>query len=573
MSLASILQPHHDKRVRQKQIRLHLEQTSHGVMAGIPGVFLLAWVIYPFNTLAVLLTWLACMILFLSYRLWWNQQQLHNLDTSGNPQHIFKTLLVHTTLSGFAWALVVLMMPDQFEAQLIVLGMACILAIGSTISLSSYLLSFITAVLPAMAAICLWFITQDQFLLIIAGISAAILTLFLTMMTAKLQQQTLENMALSFENHDLVADLRSFKDALEHAAEPITIFTATGKLKYNNPAFTYMTGFTTDELKGLYWQHIYSNFESAKGLFSQDKQTLSGLPWSGSLKVKTTAEDLDVMCGFSPVRDVSGNIKELVNIQRDVRKENMLQQKLEKLNRMEALSLMASSIAHDFNNILTAILGNAQLAEMQSKESPKVLKSTQRIVRSVAKATALCKQMLAYSGKGSFIIGELQLSTILEDMKKVLDKATGQQYQLTFHIDEKVGEIEGDDVQIRQMLMNLAINAGEALQGREDGMIAFDLNQSYLEKSALSHMHTEQQDLHAGEFMCLSITDNGEGIAQENLEKIYEPFFSTRFVGRGLGLSAVHGIIRGHGGGINITSEEGVGTTVCVILPIIPATA
>lgn len=567
MSIHQFLIPSKDKHCQAEQIRLLMEQTNHGLIGAIPGIFLVAWVLYADSPPLLLSLWVVSMVSMLSFRLWWNAKWLKKAQTDEKLLQLIKPLLTQTTLSGFLWASVIFIMPSHLDSQLIVLGMACLLTMGSTISLASYLPAYATVVMPTMLSQCLWFIAQGDHISIVAGSSALLLTVALTLMTAQLQRNIIKNINLKFENISLVDDLHALKDALEHAAEPITIFTADGTLKYANPAFSYLTGFKMEYLEDKHWDDLYVDLYAARKLFTQDGHTLSGLPWSGELEVKTTHEDLAISCGFSPVRSSTGEVKELINIQRDVREGKMMQQRLEKLNRMEALSLMAASIAHDFNNILTAIVGNAQLTKMQSKGNDKALTSVERIIRSTTRATGLCKQMLAYSGKGSFVIRELKLNDIISDMKKTLDKSTGQQYAISLNAPDSLPSFEGDDVQIRQMIMNLTLNAGEALGGKEDGVISFEVKASDYSASQLKSMHAGDQGLKEGQYIQLTISDNGEGMDQKSLEKAYEPFFSTRFVGRGLGLSAVHGIVRAHNAGINIVSEIAVGTSVTVIFP------
>jgi PAS domain S-box-containing protein len=242
-----------------------------------------------------------------------------------------------------------------------------------------------------------------------------------------------------------------------------------------------------------------------------------------------------------------------------------LEQQLLHAQKLESLGVLAGGIAHDFNNILMAIIGNADLALMKvNKESPAV-ENLQRIEQAAARAADLAKQMLAYSGKGRFVVEQLDLNRLLEEMLHMLEVSISKKAVLRFNLHTPLPAVEADATQIRQIVMNLVINASEAI-GDKSGVIAIttgcmDCDRSYLKDVWLNENLTD------GLYVYLEIADSGCGMNHETLAKIFDPFFTTKFTGRGLGMAAVLGIVRGHKGAIKVYSEMGKGSSFKILLP------
>ncbi len=187
------------------------------------------------------------------------------------------------------------------------------------------------------------------------------------------------------------------------------------------------------------------------------------------------------------------------------------------------------------------------------------------IKKAVERAADLTRQMLAYSGKGKFIVEPVDLSRVVEDNKKMLVMSVSKKARVTYNLTDNLPVIQADAAQMCQVVMNLVINASEAL-GEQGGVIAVSTNAHLCKAKDLVGMgHGE--DLPEGLYVCLEVGDTGCGMDQQTLAKIFDPFFTTKFTGRGLGLAAVHGIIRGHKGAIQVSSEPGKGTTFRVLLP------
>jgi PAS domain S-box-containing protein len=242
-----------------------------------------------------------------------------------------------------------------------------------------------------------------------------------------------------------------------------------------------------------------------------------------------------------------------------------MEQQLLHAQKLESLGVLAGGIAHDFNNILMAIIGNADLALMRiNKESP-VVENLHRIELAAARAADLAKQMLAYSGKGKFVVENLDLNLLLEDMLHMLEVSISKKAVLRFNLYRPLPPVEADATQMRQIIMNLVINASEAIDDKS-GVIAIttgcmDCDRNYLKDVWLN------ENLTGGLYVYLEIADSGCGMDKEIMAKLFDPFFTTKFTGRGLGMAAVLGIVRGHNGAIKVYSEPGKGTSFKVLLP------
>jgi CheY-like chemotaxis protein len=239
--------------------------------------------------------------------------------------------------------------------------------------------------------------------------------------------------------------------------------------------------------------------------------------------------------------------------------------KMQQTQKLESLGVLAGGIAHDFNNILTAIIGNAELALLRiNKESPGV-DNLHKIEEAAARAADLAKQMLAYSGKGKFVIENINLNLLLKDMLHMLEVSISKKAELRFNLIPDLPSVEADATQIRQIIMNLVINASEAL-GENCGVIAVTTGCMECNKDHLKDLWLDES-LTQGLYVYLEIGDTGCGMDKDTLAKLFDPFFTTKFTGRGLGMAAVLGIVRGHKGAIKVYSEPGKGTSFKIFLP------
>jgi len=233
--------------------------------------------------------------------------------------------------------------------------------------------------------------------------------------------------------------------------------------------------------------------------------------------------------------------------------------------KLESLGILAGGIAHDFNNLLVGILGNAGLALLELPAGSPARPLVEQVEKAALCAAELTNQMLAYAGKGRFVVASVDLSHLVEEMAHLHSAAISKKAILTCDLGEALPAVEGDATQLRQVVMNLLTNASDAV-GDESGAITVrtgvvDADRRCLEEAYLS------EDLPEGAYVYVEVADTGSGMDAETKARIFDPFFTTKFTGRGLGLAGTLGIVRAHRGAICVESEPGSGTTFRVLLP------
>ena len=242
-----------------------------------------------------------------------------------------------------------------------------------------------------------------------------------------------------------------------------------------------------------------------------------------------------------------------------------LERQMQHAQKLESLGVLAGGIAHDFNNLLTAMLGHMNVAQMKlAPESPAIphLESLERIIH---RAADLTRQMLAYSGKGRFVVRAYDLNHVVEEVTHLLEVSIPKKIILRFDLAKTLPMVEADAAQIQQVIMNLVTNAADAIGDRE-GTIRLSTSSLQLDRSYLDQVF-QGQNLATGTYVTLEVGDTGSGMSPEVLNRIFEPFFTTKVAGRGLGLSATMGILKGHRAGMRIYSEPGRGTTFKLLFP------
>jgi signal transduction histidine kinase/CheY-like chemotaxis protein len=241
-----------------------------------------------------------------------------------------------------------------------------------------------------------------------------------------------------------------------------------------------------------------------------------------------------------------------------------LERKMLHAQKLESLGVLAGGIAHDFNNLLTGILGNAELALSRIGADEPAASELAWIQRSGNQAAELVHQLLAYSGQGRLVSKPVDLCRLFGDMADLLRASISKKAELRRVFAADVAAVEGDPSQLRQVFMNLLINASDALED-EAGAIELRIRQVDIDRGTAEMMSSAE--LEPGPYVSVEVSDTGCGMDPATLERLFEPFFTTKFQGRGLGLAAVQGIVRSHGGTIHIRSKPGVGTKVQVLLP------
>ncbi len=249
----------------------------------------------------------------------------------------------------------------------------------------------------------------------------------------------------------------------------------------------------------------------------------------------------------------------------EITERKQAEQKLQHLDRVKSLGVLAGGIAHDFNNILATIFGNVGLALMKTDDKNPVKKHLQQIEIASKRAADLCKQMLAYSGRGKFVVLPIDLSEAVRETMQMLSTSIPRHVTCKMALDGNLPPVEGDNTQIQQLIMNLIINAYEAI-GDEQGVLSLTTGTVHVDRGYLQSAHAAD-GIQPGEFVFLEVSDSGCGMDEEVKQHLFDPFFTTKFTGRGLGMSALLGIVRGHHGAIHIDSEPGQGTRIRVLFP------
>jgi PAS domain S-box-containing protein len=249
----------------------------------------------------------------------------------------------------------------------------------------------------------------------------------------------------------------------------------------------------------------------------------------------------------------------------DISDRKRTEERLRESAKLESLGVLAGGIAHDFNNLLTGIMGNASLVLDGMDASDRNAHLLEEVVRASDRAAELTRQLLAYAGKGRYMPTLLDLSTVLREMSDLLRTSVPKKVRLELELESGLGQVEADLSQMQQLVLNLTINAGEAIGNRE-GRVIIRTRSVNVRPGEVSEPGFEP--LSPGDYVALEVQDTGVGIDAATRSRIFDPFFTTKFVGRGLGLPASMGIVRSHHGVMRVETEPGRGSRFEVLLPV-----
>ncbi len=268
-----------------------------------------------------------------------------------------------------------------------------------------------------------------------------------------------------------------------------------------------------------------------------------------------------VTAGLLTIQDISARREAEAALQR-------METRLQQTQKLESIGVLAGGIAHDFNNLLMTICGNQELLAVSLPADSPMQRYLRDMTQACRRAADICRQMLAYSGKGQNIIQKINLSEMATDIRGMLGIAVGKRTALDLRLADGLPPVEADASQLQQVIMNLVQNAAEAIGENADGTITVS---TFLEKDkrvgAGGDVIAPAGQVAAGPYVGIEVTDNGCGMPETVLERVFEPFYSTKFVGRGLGLPAVYGILRSHKGFIRLQSAPGKGSRIAVCFP------
>ncbi len=262
-----------------------------------------------------------------------------------------------------------------------------------------------------------------------------------------------------------------------------------------------------------------------------------------------------------------GTVQDVTERVRAQRERSEFEAQMQEAQKLESLGVLAGGIAHDFNNILTGVLGHTDLALEDVPAGTVMHRRLKGIESGAHRAADLCRQMLAYAGKGQFVLETLDLRSLVRDISQVLRISAAKRAELRYEFSSDTPLVRADATQLRQLVLNLITNASEAL-GDQQGVITVTTSRGTFAREELRGCYLGEE-LEPGDYACLEVTDTGSGMTPEVQERLFEPFFTTRFTGRGLGMAAVLGIVRAHEGCVCIQTEVGEGTRVRVLLPMV----
>jgi PAS domain S-box-containing protein len=363
--------------------------------------------------------------------------------------------------------------------------------------------------------------------------------------------------------------------AVMHSSELVNMATLDGQMIFLNAAGMEMLGIEADQVGRTNIMEVIP--EHLVPLVTQKllPTLMKGGAWRGELQYTNlkTGELRDVHAVTYVVPDpITGDPRFLANVSMDItelkradRERRAFETQVQHVQKLESLGVLAGGIAHDFNNLLTGILGNADLAlRVLPRHSP-AESHLGRLHVAAQRAADLCRQLLAYSGQGSFVVEQLSLNDVVREMTHMLDVSVSKKARVSFALGDDLPAVEADASQVGQVVMNLLTNASEAIDDRE-GRITVRTEVMQPTGADLTDNCTELP-LEQKRYVSLEVSDTGCGMAPEVVQRMFDPFYTTKFTGRGLGLAAVLGIVRGHRGGIKVDSRPGWGTTVKVLFP------
>ncbi|MDD5762170.1 MAG: response regulator [bacterium] len=370
------------------------------------------------------------------------------------------------------------------------------------------------------------------------------------------------------ERRKAASELARLGMAVDQATEAVIITDREGSIQYVNPAFERISGYSREEAVGRDPRILRSGIQG-ESLYKEIWDVLEGGGvWAGHLINRRKDGSLyEEDATISPVRDSSGNIVSFVAVMRDVTQLLVLEKQVRTAQKMEAVGTLAGGIAHDFNNALTGIVGFGELLRMRMVGDEKALHDLDEILRCAERASTLTRQLLTFARRQIIEPVNMDLSALVADLMKLIGKVVGEHIELKTHLEKNVPTVRADCGQIEQVVMNLCLNARDAMP--EGGRLVVET-----EDVSLDEEYVRQNPyMKTGRYALLTVSDTGTGMDEKTCERVFEPFFTTKGPdkGTGLGLSIVYGIVKQHGGFIHLYSELGKGTAFKVYFPAVDA--
>jgi len=358
--------------------------------------------------------------------------------------------------------------------------------------------------------------------------------------------------------------LVKLSQAIEQSPAAIIITDAAGRIEFVNPKFTQMSGYSAEEVLGQNLRLMEAGETSPEEYNQLWKTVTAGKVWHGEFhNRKKDGEQYWEAATISPIRDREGGISHFVAIKEDITERKKLEAQLLQSQKMEAVGLLAGGVAHDFNNMLMAIIGYGNILQMKMAEDDPLRSNVDKLLGAADRAAGLTQSLLAFSRKQVIHLQPVNLNEIIRKVDKFLARIIGEDIEIRSTFMEEPLNVNADSGQIEQVLMNLATNARDAMP--QGGLLSIVTESVEIDSEHIRH----EGYFESGRYAVFSVTDSGTGMDPTTVKRLCEPFFTTKELGRGtgLGMSIVYGIVKQHGGFIEVYSEPGSGTTFRIHLP------
>ncbi len=360
-------------------------------------------------------------------------------------------------------------------------------------------------------------------------------------------------------------DRARLMQAVEQAGEGFILADADGNIEYVNPAFEAITGYSREEVQGRNPRVLQSGEHGPEHYAELWARLRRGQTWRGRFtnRRKDGSRYLaDAV--ISPVLDDNGQIARYVGVQRDVTEQVEIQERLVQSQKLESVGHLAGGVAHDFNNMLSVILGSVELVLEQTGPENPLRESLLEIRTAAHRSTAITGQLLTFARRRTISPRVVDLNEVVRSMLKMLNRLIGEHLELAWHPVDGVLPVHIDPVQVNQIIANLCVNARDAIR-RDTGRITLESGRKHFDEAYC----LANPGFLEGHYVLLAISDDGHGMDAETRDRAFEPFFTTKpeGAGTGLGLSTVHGIVHQNGGFIKLYSEVEEGTTFRIYLP------
>ncbi len=397
---------------------------------------------------------------------------------------------------------------------------------------------------------------EKQFLVFVSGqIAAAI----------ERKRAETERMKLTAKLEQHVSMLNA---VLSSTPESFYIYDLNGRFLFVSDSAAAVLGISSQEMIGKTWQELGYRGEAIERFMAEQAQVLA----TGETLIRETAviendETRYFEYSLNPVHNKQHEFIMLVTISREITERKRAEEALRHTQKIESLGILAGGVAHDFNNLLVAMLSQNSLALAKLSPGHAAYAHIEKAVKAAERAAELTRQLLAYSGRGQFALERLDLNTIIMENRHLLEVAVPPKVTLTLNLGKNLPLIDADPGQMQQVVMNLILNAAEAFEERP-GTILVNTKPVTILAQNNPFWHLTNQEVVDGDYVLISVQDDGVGMDAETLDRIFDPFYTTKFTGRGLGLAAVLGIVRGHQGGLHVESQPNVGTTFEIVFPV-----